>query len=179
MATSITLTALANLLNDYRQTYIGKADYLKLLGVYSRSHTRLREDGIIVPWIDENLNPYDGDWISRTCLKNWKDGTWSKEMGGVERGKDYNHSTFCDLVITGLVGLRASANDSLTVNPLLLDEIWDYFYLDNVAYHGRTLTILYDKTGDIYHRGKGLKVFANGIKIAGSGNLQNIDFMLK
>ena len=41
------------------------------------------------------------------------------------------------------------------------------------------LLILYDKTGDIYHRGKGLQVFANGIKIAGSGNLQNIDFMLK
>jgi len=33
-------------------------------------------------------------------------GTGTRDKGGVERGKDYNHSTFCDLIITGLVGLR-------------------------------------------------------------------------
>ena len=60
------------------------------------------ENGNIVPWIDENLNPFTGDWISRTRLKTWENGTWSKGKGGVERGKDYNHSTFCDLIISGL-----------------------------------------------------------------------------
>ncbi len=60
------------------------------------------------PWIDEDLNPLTGDWIARSRLKIWQNGTWSAEKGGVERGKDYNHSTFCDLVITGLVGLRAT-----------------------------------------------------------------------
>ena len=26
------------------------------------------------------------------------------DKGGKERGKDYNHSTFCDLIINGLIG---------------------------------------------------------------------------
>jgi glycogen debranching enzyme len=36
-ATSQTLTAMANLLNNYKQTYISKADYLELLRTYTRS----------------------------------------------------------------------------------------------------------------------------------------------
>ena len=34
-----------------------------------------------------------------------------------ERGKDYNHSTFCDLVITGVVGLRPRADDIARGQP--------------------------------------------------------------
>jgi len=32
----------------------------------------------------------------------WKNGTWDDSKGGVERGKDYNHSSFCNLIISGL-----------------------------------------------------------------------------
>ena len=71
-----------------------------------------------MPWIDENLNPATGDWIARTRLKTWKNGTWDAGKGGKERGKDYNHSTYCDLVITGLVGLRPRPDDTVEVNPL-------------------------------------------------------------
>ena len=81
-------------------------DYFETLKIYTKSHRLKREDGTVVPWIDENLNPHTGDWIARTRLKVWKNGTWDPGKGGVERGKDYNHSTYCDLIITGLVGLR-------------------------------------------------------------------------
>ena len=37
--------------------------------------------------------------------------------------------------------------DLVEVNPLLPADIWDYFCLDGVPYHGRMLTVLYDKTG--------------------------------
>ncbi len=109
-ATSITLTALANLLNGRDQDVVTRKEYLEMLKIYAKSHRLKRDDGTVVPWIDENLNPQTGDWISRTRLKSWKNGTWDAGKGGEERGKDYNHSTFCDLVITGLVGLRPRAD---------------------------------------------------------------------
>ena len=108
-ATAVTLTALANVLNDYPQDSITRRDYFETLKTYTKSHRLKREDGAVVPWIDENLNPFTGDWIARTRLKSWNNGTWDPGKGGVERGKDYNHSTYCDLIITGLVGLRPQA----------------------------------------------------------------------
>jgi hypothetical protein len=59
-----------------------------------------------IPGLTENLNPFSGEWLARSRLKIWQKGTWSSEKGGVERGKDYNHSTFNDIVISGLVGFR-------------------------------------------------------------------------
>ncbi|GAP72441.1 hypothetical protein SAMD00024442_31_31, partial [Candidatus Symbiothrix dinenymphae] len=86
MSTSMTLLGLANLLQTEQQKVITKKDYLDLLKVYAHSHHLKKDDGTVVPWIDENLNPFTGDWISRTRLKTWKNGTWSQEAGGVERG---------------------------------------------------------------------------------------------
>ena len=101
-ATSVTLTAMANLLNNYQQNVVTKRHYFDLLRIYTVSQRLKRDDGSVVPWIDEDLNPFTGDWIARTLLKP----SWKRGRGVVERGKDYNHSTYCDLVITGLVGLR-------------------------------------------------------------------------
>jgi len=170
-ATSVTLTALANVLNDYPQQVVSPRDYLETLKIYTKSHRLKREDGTVVPWIDENLNPHTGDWIARTRLKVWKGGTWDPRKGGVERGKDYNHSSYCDLIITGLVGLRPRADDTVEVNPLLPDGVWDHFCLDGVPYHGRILTIIWDKTGKKYNKGKGLRVLADGKEIGASKTL--------
>lgn len=167
-STTITLTSLANLLNNYQQKVMTKDDFWKLLTTYSRSHQRIREDGKLVPWIDENLNPFTGDWISRTRLSTMENGSWSAGKGGRERGKDYNHSAFCDHVISGLVGIRPQHGNQLVVNPLLPDNTWDYFCLDKVSYHGKIITVLYDKTGKKYGRGAGLRVFVDGVERASS-----------
>ncbi|MEI6177277.1 MAG: glycosyl hydrolase family 65 protein [Verrucomicrobiota bacterium] len=103
----------------------------------------------------------------------WKDGTWDAGKGGVERGKDYNHSTYCDLIISGLVGLRPRMDATVEVNPLL-PRSWDFCCLDQIPYHGHLLTILWDKTGEKYHKGKGLRVLADGREIAGSEKLGRI-----
>jgi hypothetical protein len=178
-STSITLTAMANLLDRYHQDAVGKEDYFKIFSIYAKSQHLVREDGKVTPWIDENLNPYTGDWISRTRLMKWNNGTWDPGKGGVERGKDYNHSTFCDLVITGLVGLRPRADDVLEVNPLVPDGTWEYFCLDDILYHGRTLTILYDKSGSRYHLGSGLQILVDGVQVAKSPTLGPIAVTLK
>jgi hypothetical protein len=172
-ATSITLTGLANLLNGTQQDVIGAKDYFKLLKIYTQSHQLKLADGRVVPWIDENLNPTNGDWISRTRLKAWKDGTWDAGKGGEERGKDYNHSTYCDLVISGLIGLRPRADATVEVNPLV-PQGWAWFCLDQIPYHGHLLTILWDQNGQRYHQGKGLRVFADGREIATSATLGRV-----
>ncbi len=173
-ATSVTLVAMANLLNSYQQPLIHKQDYLAVFKTYTQSHRRQRGDGRRVPWIDENLNPQTGDWISRTRLKTWENGTWSKGKGGRERGKDYNHSSYCDLLITGLVGLRPRGDRVVEVNPLLPCGTWDYFCLDNIRYHSHLVTVLWDKTGTRYGKGRGLRVFVNGQEVAAADQLQRV-----
>jgi hypothetical protein len=173
-ATSVTLTALANFLNhNSNSSYISKSDYFNLLENYSRSQTRT-EDGKVLPWIDENLNPFTGDWISRTRLSHWENGHWSSEKGGVERGKDYNHSSFCDLIISGLAGLRPERGNYFTVNPLIPEGKWEYFCLDNLLYHGHVISIVYDKYGDHYHYGRGLSVYVDGKKSASSPQIKKM-----
>ncbi len=166
LATAVTLTAMSNLLNHYQQDYITTSHYYQLLYNFAYSHRRIREDGKLVSWIDENLNPFTGDWISRTLLK--------ERPGFIERGKDYNHSSFCDLIISGLIGIRPNNGSKLVVNPLLPENTWSYFCLDNVKYHGKILTILYDKTGEKYKKGKGFMVFVNGKKIHHSATIKKV-----
>ncbi len=69
------------------------------------------------------------------------------------------------------MGLRPRSDDVLEVNPLLPKDTWEYFCLDNVLYHGRILTILWDKTGAKYGKGKGLTIIADGKIIANTRSL--------
>ena len=177
LSTSVTLTGLANVLNNYEQNAITRADYFETLKIYTKSHRFQRPDGKVVDWIDENLNPFTGDWIARTRCeqRNAELKAQGKEDRVLrERGKDYNHSSYCDLIITGLIGLRPRADDVVEVNPLVPAGRWDWFCLDNVFYHGRLLTILWDKTGRKYGKGNGLHVLADGREIARSDSLSRV-----
>lgn len=156
-ATSQTLTAMANLLNDYKQNVTGDTSYFDLLETYVESqYYRGR--------------PYIGEYLDE------KTGYWLK--GDQERSRYYNHSTFNDLIITGLVGLRPRADNILEVNPLLPDNKWDWFCLDNVLYHGKIITIIWDKTGTKYKKGKGLSVWVNGKKLKSVDGLTKIEVAL-
>ena len=177
-ATSVTLTGLASLLNGLPGKVISAKDYFTLLKGYTRSQRFKVDADRVVPWIDENLNPVTGDWISRTRLKAWKNGTWDADKGGVERGKDYNHSTYCDLVISGLIGLRPRADATIEVNPLVPED-WDWFCLDQLLYHGRTLAIVWDRTGKHYGKGQGLRLMVDGKEVASSVTLGRLTVALQ
>jgi hypothetical protein len=165
-ATTVTLKALANVLNDYHQDAITKTDYFKIFQVYTQSQHIMLDDGRVIPWIDENLNPFTGEWQARSM----------KIRKGIfyGRGDHYNHSSYADLVISGVVGLRPRADNIVEVNPLLPDGMWDWFCLDNVLYHGRTLTIIWDKSGSKFGKGKGLLVFADGRQVAHAEHLTRV-----
>ena len=166
-ATSQTLTAMANVLNDYEQQVIHKEDYWNILSTYAQCHYRTNADGKSVSWLDENIDPFTGEWLSRRILEEWG---WPENKGGRERGKDYNHSTFNDLIITGLIGFRVREDGSFDVNPLVPKE-WEYFCLDCLYSHGKEITIIYDKLGLQYNMGIGLAVYIDGIKVACSEEL--------
>ncbi len=143
-STSQTLVAMANVLNDYPQTVITKDDYLKQLQAYAKSQ-HMDGKAYIGEYLDENT----GEWL-RTDK---------------ERGRSYNHSTFCDLIISGLVGVHPQEGDSIEVRPLVpASANWDWFCLDNLLYHGQSLSIVWDKTGQKYNKGAGFTIF-NGTTI--------------
>lgn len=170
-ATSQTLTAMANLLRSRSQNAVSRADYLSLVHRYAASHYRTRADGKRVCWLDENLDPLTGEWASRRVLESMN---WPTEKGGRERGKDYNHSTFCDLVISGLVGVVPGDDDTVRIDPLVPPDAWSYFRLDNLLYRGRRLTVAYDATGTRYSMSPGLHLHANGRPVAHAATLQSL-----
>lgn len=140
--TSLVLTAMANVLNNYHQTVISNSDYLKILKRYTQQH--YLPDGRIN--LVENYDPNLGGPIVYYY--------WSNH---------YNHSSYNNLVITGLCGIRPSTGDTLTLHPLVDDSI-RYFCLDNVLYHGHAVTVVYDQDGERYNIGKGLTVLVDGKK---------------
>ncbi len=178
-ATTQTLKALANFLNNYsKNKTVNKNDYYNLLLQYSRQHKLENENGIKVNWIDENINPYTGDWISRTRLKNWDGKGWSDDKGGVERGKDYNHSGFTDLILSDLLGIKPNLDNIIEINPLVPDE-WEWFAVDNLYYHGKKFSLIWDKTGKKYNRGNGLSLFRDNILVAKSSKIEKITYSMK
>ena len=122
-------------------------------------HSLTLQNGKKIMWIDEVRSPYEDVWFSREKLKECG---WPKEKGGYERGKDYNHSTFCDLVITGLAGVRVK-NNTVFFRPML-PETWQYFRLDNLNVLGDSYQITYDKNGEKYGK-RGWTVLRNGVEV--------------
>ncbi|HJP56786.1 MAG TPA: discoidin domain-containing protein [Gemmatimonadales bacterium] len=152
-ATAQTLTAMANLLNDYRQHVVTPADYFRLLTLYTLDQ---RKDGR--PYIAEAADPLTGSWAGHDTYYH---------------SEHYFHSGYVDQIITGLAGLRPRADDSLEVNPLAPAE-WDWFGLDDVAYRGRNVAIVWDRDGSHYGRGAGLALYADGRRIAHRDGLGRI-----
>lgn len=140
-ATSQTLTALADLLDDSpAQTTIGKDDYAAALATYARTQTRNGQ-----PYVAEAHDPDSNRWI----------------YDGYDHSEDYNHSTYTDLVLSGLIGLRPQSGGSLRVQPLVPGS-WDHFAAENVPYHGHNVTVLWDRDGSHYHQGAGLRIYVDG-----------------
>jgi hypothetical protein len=155
-ATAQTLTAMAATLNrDGDSRYLDRKLYLETLRTYSASHRRLNEKGVSVCWIDENLDPFTGEWLARHLLM---------ERGNRynERGKDYNHSTFCDLVISGLIGVQPQKDGTVVIRPLVPEGEWDWFALWRIPCGGKELSVVYDRTGGHYGCRPGLSVYVNG-----------------
>jgi hypothetical protein len=152
-ATTQTLKAMANLLQNYRQDMVTKADYLKLLQVYAKTH---RKGG--KPYLAEAAHPDTGSWEGHDSYNH---------------SEHYFHSGYVDLIVTGLVGLKPRDDDVIEVQPLAPDD-WDYFALDDVYYRGRRVSIVWDRKGDRYASGKGFHILVANKKVASADKLQRL-----
>jgi len=173
-ATSQTLKAMANFLTNYSNNKtVSKNNYFNILLQYAKQHKIKNDKGETLNWIDENFNPFTGDWISRTRLKNWEGKGWSKDKGGIERGKDYNHSGFCDLVLSDLLGIKPSIDNYIRIKPLI-PQNWEWFAAENIPFQGKDISLIWDKTGEKYGLGKGLMLFVDKILVEQKDKIQNI-----
>ena len=150
-ATSQTLKAMANLLHHYRQDHVTKDDYVRLLQTYSRTHSKEGR-----PYLAEACDPDTGSWEGHDAYNH---------------SEHYFHSSFVDLLITGLIGLQPQDDDTLVVSPLIPDH-WDFFALENVRYRGHDLSIAWDRSGDRYRHGAGFHVWVDGKLIHHRPDLQ-------
>ncbi len=168
-ATSQTLTALGNFLNNYHQDVMNKSDYFNWLKLYANSQYDTLENGEKIPYVDENLDPFTGEWLTRKNIRNlgWDEFNQT-------RGRHYNHSSFCDLVLSGLAGVRARDDEQIEINPLFSENDLDYFCADGILYHNQYLTVLWDKTGNRYNKGAGLQIYVDGVLKAKRANLEKI-----
>jgi hypothetical protein len=158
-ATSQTLTAMARLLRTQEQPYVTRRHFFEQLLTYATTH---QQDG--QAYLGEYHDEITGDWLI----------TGPKAA----RSRFYNHSTFNDLVITGLVGIVPRADDVLEIDPLLPADAWDWFCLDGVPYRGHAVTVLWDRTGARYGRGAGLSVWVDGQLVAQRAQLQRLEVSL-
>jgi hypothetical protein len=153
--TSQALTGLANLLDDYPATNITAVDYLRLLRQYTHQH--FLSPGH--PDIEEDYNPDTGGPIV-----------------GLPRSHHYFHSTYIDLVLSGLIGIRPRADNVLEVDPLIptkasSDRPIRYFAVQDLAYHHHNVSLFYDEDGSRYHIGRGLSIFVDHRRVSGPAPL--------
>jgi len=151
-ATSQTLSGLLNVLRGSPQQYVTRRDFWQNLKSYAASHLKNGK-----PYIGEYFDELTGDWLI----------AGKKEA----RSRDYNHSTFCDLIIRGVVGIVPREDDTFEIDPLIPADEWDWFCLDKVRYHGHDLTIAWDRDGTRFRRGAGLAVWVDGSEIARNKSL--------
>ncbi len=156
-ATSQTLKAMANLLQNYPQSIVNSSDYFELFKTFSKTH---RKNG--QPYLAEACNPDTGSFEGHD---------------GYNHSEHYFHSSFNDLLITGLVGIIPRDDNTLEVKPLAPSS-WPYFALSDVPYKDHLVSIIWDRDGSRYNKGKGLRLFANGKEIASNPELSQLSVKL-
>ncbi|MBO9499204.1 MAG: glycogen debranching protein [Novosphingobium sp.] len=153
--TTQVLLGLANLLDGYHQSVVTRGDYLRLLRQYAALHF---QDGRLD--LEEDYHPDTG-----------------RPIVGLARSHHYFHSGFVDLILTGLVGIRPRADDSLEVNPLLPDlrdpQALRWFRVQDVPYHGHRVSISWDADGRRFGR-RGLSIEVDGALVASRPDLARI-----
>eukprot|EP01060_Flectonema_neradi_P033226 TRINITY_DN5510_c0_g1_i4.p1 TRINITY_DN5510_c0_g1~~TRINITY_DN5510_c0_g1_i4.p1 ORF type:complete len:540 (+),score=65.27 TRINITY_DN5510_c0_g1_i4:64-1683(+) len=165
------LTAAAIMIRDYPAVEALTVDeYNSLVKQYSTLHTATyaindTAHPIGSGHVFELVHPDLGYWIDRQGLYYYN--STIKDVGD-----DYNHSTFTDIIISGLFGLVPMIS-GLVVDPLLPDWL-SYFALDHVLYKGKIVSIFFDKTGDRYNKGSGFTVMVNGQVVSHTATVQKV-----
>jgi SAM-dependent methyltransferase len=150
-ANSVVMTAMANTLRHYPPCNLKREHLWRLF----QSFTRVQfKDG--QPWTGEYYNGLTGEW---------KTGE-----------RDYNHSTYADILLGDLLGIVPRSDDVLEIDPLLPEGALDRFVLDGQAYHGHRLSLRWDKGRPAAER---FEVYVDGRRVAAADRLKKLFIDLK
>ena len=137
--TSKVITGLIHLLDDYpmaaANVNITKVHLFNLISQYAHAQaqavainsTTWELSGLPGFWIGENLHPHEGYWVARQIM-------YDRKMKFRNRGAWYNHGTFVDLVLHGVLGIRVDpVSRLLYVEPKIpKGAMLDSFVVDNL-----------------------------------------------
>eukprot|EP01046_Picozoa_sp_COSAG06_P008097 COSAG06_NODE_406_length_16115_cov_38.420142_4_plen_594_part_00 len=196
------VTAAIHVLNHYADTVdtLDKRKFWHLLWQYTASHTpawgvmngvgnngrkgtacyaNLTAASQTARWLEPGLGLGDY-WVAENGCA---DATIPTDAGSIPGpawtddatlGYRYNHASFMDLVLSGVVGLVPSANGTLVVNPLVPADVLPWWAADGMLLHGRVISVLFDADGKHYNKGAGLQVLVDGVKAASAPTLSKL-----
>ena len=177
--TSKAISALINIYNSGMAAQVPQAsrdNFWKVMQDYTATHTwSYANSSSTQPY---ELTGLEGFWIGQ---EGDADGqAWTDS--NLPEGFWYNHATFNDLIITGVVGIQPSVSAAgiqlLNINPMIPQGALDYFCLDGVSLGSRLVTVVWDSTGQHYGVGAGLLVYVDGVIKATSSTLTNLSVNL-
>lgn len=166
-ANSLVMTAMARTLRSTRDHHVVDSPLEKehLWALFlSFTKAQYRDQDIRRPWTGEFYNGDTGRWKTAE--------------------RDYNHSTWLDILIPELIGVVPREDDVLEVDPLLPDGALDHFLLDGLRYRGHDVTIVWDSPAagspDRYADGRrGLDVYVDGRLAASAPGLSRLRVQLQ
>ncbi len=135
-ATSIMLDVCDRVIRDYRQDIVRPAHFWRMFDRYT--HMQFQQDELERPIVREYAHGLTGQMIG--C-------------------PDCFHSTYCDLVIRHLVGVRPANQDVLTVDPMPGGP--RRFSLHNLRFRGHDVDLVYNAPGSAGTAG-GMEVWIDG-----------------
>ena len=128
--------------------------------------------------IGENIHPHLGYWNTR----EWRYLAQNEEE--INKGKDYFHSSFIDLIITGLLGFKATRTAAagpllLTASPLIpAARLPPYFAIDGIRSAAHDIALIWDADGTRYAKGKGMAFVVDGVVVASRATVGHLNVTL-
>jgi hypothetical protein len=161
-ANSVVMTAMARTIRATRDQ-VGNHSPLKRAHLWelftSFTRAQFRDQDLEYPWTGEFYNGDTGQWKTAE--------------------RDYNHSTWLDILIPDLLGLVPRDDETVEIDPLMPADAVRFFILDGQRYHGRDVTIVWDAPdpGAPDHFGdgrRGLDLYIDGRLAAESPELSRL-----
>ena len=162
-ANSLVMSAMARTLRATRDHHVSSSPLERehLWDLFaSFTKAQFRDQDLLYPWTGEFYNGDTGAWKTAE--------------------RDYNHSTWLDILIPDLLGLVPRNDSVLEIDPLLPEGRLSFFILDGQRYRGHDVTIVWDLPlpGSADHFGdgrKGLDVYVDGKLAARSPRLARLE----
>ncbi|HVM98157.1 MAG TPA: hypothetical protein VMT89_17310 [Candidatus Acidoferrales bacterium] len=122
---------LLQILKHYDQTAATPAHFMDLMERYNE---------LVFP----GVHPFDRYWRPNVheYYSKWEPHQASSRPKPSDISHDF-HSMYCSLVVEGVVGLTPRSDEKIELRPMARD--WSYFLLDRLRYHGKDLTIVWDR----------------------------------